>query len=278
MRNLHKLILSVLVLTVILSLTACRKKPVEPTEPATTEEVTTEAPTEEVTTEAPTTEPPEEVGSGSKSGTSVWGIQDIIFLARENLDKESIKIRITNPKMLKSDVKYALQQVGGGYLICELNEDATEIIIRPADGMTKKEALARLEEMDKLADKIYAECVTEDMSDLEAAEELYLYLANKVSDETLSVFGSYAQALQMLFRKAGATCLVVNGTVDGELHTWNLAYVDGDWGYFDAAVDMGHTVKEFEVFHVTEEKMQNYTWDKDMMKRITDNIVSGWGK
>lgn len=61
-------------------------------------------------------------------------------MARDGLGQENIPIRITNLSLTVDDMNKALQQVGGGYLFCQLNRDGTAITVVPQGGLTLGEA------------------------------------------------------------------------------------------------------------------------------------------
>ena len=48
-------------------------------------------------------------------------------------------------------ISYALQQVGGGYILCSLSQDGTQLTYSPAMGMTMEECLTLLEQAETLA-------------------------------------------------------------------------------------------------------------------------------
>ena len=96
-------------------------------------------------------------------GAEVSSLSDLVQTAQAGLSRESIPIRITAPDLAVDDMNRALQQVGGGYLLCQLNRDGTAISVTPQGGLTREEALARLAETETLARQIYQETVTADM-------------------------------------------------------------------------------------------------------------------
>ncbi|HIU30863.1 MAG TPA: transglutaminase domain-containing protein [Candidatus Caccousia avistercoris] len=218
-------------------------------------------------------------------GAQVDSMADLIQVAREGLkNQENIPIRITNPALQVDDMNRALQQVGESYLYCQLSRDATSIMVTPLGGMSMDEALARLEELDSLAEEIYRQTVTEGMGEAEQAQALYAYLTEHVRydfryystpgempyDSTtaygalhdgLAICGGYAQAFRLLLQQAGVPCVTVSGEWAGENHMWALAKIEGRWLYFDPTADRGRGDYGFLYAGVEAAKMEGHTWD-----------------
>lgn len=227
-------------------------------------------------------------------GAEVDGLGDLMRVAQAGLDQEIVPIRITDTALSVDDMNKALQQVGGSYFLCQLNRDGTAIEIRPLDGLSHAQALERLEEIDALAEKIYGACVTPGMDEEAAAKALYTYLTEHVrydrryySDpasmpyesmtalgalrDDLAICGGYAQALQVLFQRAGIPCLTVSGEMGGEGHMWDLAYLGGEWHWFDATSDRDMAGFGFRHFNVGDGQMEGYTWDQDHVRRLAQD-------
>lgn len=226
-------------------------------------------------------------------GITVNSLVTLMQAARDNLTRQSIPIRIINQALTVDDMNQALQQVGGSYLLCALNRDGTAITITPQNNLSHAAALDRLEEMETLADAIYTQAVKPGMDVSEQALALYTWLTDHVrydrryySDpanlpydattaygalhDQLAICGGYAQALQMLFERAGIPCWTVSGQANGENHMWNIAYLDGQWCYFDATSDRGCSAFGFRYFGVSADALTRYTWDCDWVSRLTD--------
>ena len=97
-------------------------------------------------------------------GTEVGSLAGLVQCARQGLAQESIPIRITDPTLVVDDMNRALQQVGGGYLLCQLSRDGTAVTVTPQGGLTHQQALERLAELHALAEQIYGETVTPEMT------------------------------------------------------------------------------------------------------------------
>lgn len=229
-------------------------------------------------------------------GLDVGSFGQLVAAAREHLGEESLAVRITDPTLEVDDISRALQQAGGGYLLCALNEDGTQLTFTPLNGMTRQEALDALEQTDALAQKVYEECVRPDMTQREQAEALYAWLTENVRydrryytdpasmpynsttaygalSDHLAICGGYAQALQLLFEKAGIPCVTVNGVSSGENHIWDLAFLDGEWRYFDATSDRGMQQFGFRKFGVTADGLTGYTWDEAWVQRLAESLT-----
>ena len=74
----------------------------------------------------------------------------------------------------------ALQQVGGGWLLCQLSRDGTAITVTPQGGLSREEALNRLAQSECLARQVYEEIITAEMGKAAQAEALYAYLTEQV--------------------------------------------------------------------------------------------------
>lgn len=227
-------------------------------------------------------------------GTAVDSLAQLVQTAQAGLDQARIPIRITNKALEIDEMNSALQQVGGGYLLCQLNRDATEITVTPQNGMTQEQALARLEELAALADGIVAQVVTDDMDPQARAQALYAYLTEHVRydfryysqpeempydsttaygalHDNLAICGGYAQAFQLLLERVDIPCITVSGRMGGENHMWSMARLDGQWLYFDPTSDRGRNDYGFLRFAVQADGLTNYTWDQAQ-------AMAGWAK
>lgn len=227
-------------------------------------------------------------------GAEVDGLHELVTLAQNNLTQTAVNIRITNPSLTVDDMNNALQQVGGSYLLCHLNRDGTAITITPQNKMTQEECLARLEEIDRLADEVLADCIRDGMTQQEKAVAIYTVITDRVKYDRryytdlssmpydsqtaygalhndLAICGGYAQAIQVLFEKVGIPCLTVQGQMGSENHMWNIAKIDGVWLYYDATSDRGMSQFGFVHFGVAEDEMQAYVWDTEYVQRLTDS-------
>lgn len=129
------------------------------------------------------------------------------------------------PSLTVDDLGRALQQVGGGYLLCQLSRDGTAVTVTPLNGLTHQAALDRLAEIEALAQQIVEECVTDSMT-LPERGALYTRLTDRVAYDSryytdpgsmpyesttaygalkddLAICGGYAQALQALYEQVG---------------------------------------------------------------------------
>ena len=228
-------------------------------------------------------------------GAEVDSLSALVSAAREGLDQEEIPIRITDPHLVVDDMNRALQQVGGSYLLCQLSRDGTAITVTPQGGLTHQQALARLDELDRLAEQICQAAVTSDMSRLEQAQALYTWLTGQVRydfryygqpgempyDSTtaygalhdrLAICGGYAQALQLLLSQANIPCITVSGELGGENHMWALAKVDGQWRYFDPTSDRGRAEYGFLYFNAPAEDLERHTWDAAWAQTLAEAL------
>ena len=227
----------------------------------------------------------------------VDSLRSLIKVARDGLGQENIPIRITNLSLTVDDMNKALQQVGGGYLFCQLNRDGTAITVVPQGGLTLGEARARLAEIDGLAEQVFLETVAAGMSQAEQAEALYTYLTQNVDYDfryyshpgempyesttaygalhnNLAICGGDAQAFQTLLEKAGIPCITVSGKAGGENHMWNMARIDGRWLYYDPTGDRGRADYGFLYCGVEGEALDRHTWDADWFNRLSEALFS----
>lgn len=228
-------------------------------------------------------------------GTEVDSLAGLVQAARDGLAQESIPIRITDPELLVDHMNKALQQVGGSYLLCQLSRDGTAATVTPQGGLTHQQALARLAELDALAEQIYGETVTPEMSQREQAQALYTYLTEQVRydfryygapgempyDSTtaygalhdhLAICGGYAQAFQLLLEQAGIPCVTVSGKLGAENHMWDLAQIDGQWLYFDPTSDRGRAAYGFQCFGVEAGSLEGHTWDQTWAAALAEGL------
>ena len=227
------------------------------------------------------------------AGERVSSLTELIAAARAGLDApDSAQIRITDRSLTVDDMNKALQQVGGSYILCQLNADGTAITYTPLNALSYAEALDRLRDIDTLAGMVLASTVDGAMTARERAEALYTYVTENVrydqryySDpaampydsrtaygalhDHLAICGGYAQAVQILFQKAGIPCYTVSGSLHGEYHMWDIAYLDGEWMYFDATADRGRAGYWFNYFSVDATQLAGYEWDRGWVQRLT---------
>ena len=224
------------------------------------------------------------------AGQEVSSIPELIAAAEENMGQEAVPVRITNPALEPDAMNRALQQAGGGYLLCMLNADATAIQYSAPYNLSMEDCLTALAEADQLADQVIAQVITGGMSQWEKAEALYAYVTSTVSYDQryysdrnsmpyesqtalgalrdgVAICGGYAHAVKLLFEKAGIPCFNVTGKYFGENHMWNIALLDGQWLWFDATADRGST-GEFGFLHfgLTELDGTKYTWDQEQVQ------------
>ena len=218
------------------------------------------------------------------AGQVVGSIPELIAVAEENIGQEAVPVRITNRELDPDSMNRALQQAGGGYLLCMLNRDATAIQYQASYGTDMETGLAALAEADQLAEQVIAQVITEGMSQREKAEALYAYVTSTVSYDQryyadrsnmpyesqtalgalrdgVAICGGYSHAVKLLFEKVGIPCFNVTGKYFSENHMWNIALLDGQWLWFDATSDRGST-GEFGFLHfgLTELDGTKYQW------------------
>ncbi|HIX90949.1 MAG TPA: hypothetical protein H9845_08660 [Candidatus Agathobaculum pullicola] len=224
-------------------------------------------------------------------GETVDRLHALVALARENLTQTSVSIRITDPLLTVDDMNNALQQVGGGYLLCQLNRDGTAVTFAPQNNMTREACLARLVEIDRLADELLASCISDDMTACEKALRFILPSQTEcnITGSTIPICGlccmirrRHMARYPIIWLSAAAMrrpyryCLkkqgfpTVQGRMRSENHMWNIAQIDGEWAYHDATSDRGMSKFGFVHFGVSADEMQDYVWDREYVKRLTD--------
>ncbi len=227
-------------------------------------------------------------------GAEVRDLGQLISLADDNLGSGSVPLRITAPSLEPDEMNKALQQSGGGYFSCTLNQDATAIVFAPPLGMDAGDCLQALEEADKLADSLISQLISPDMGQEEKARALYSWLCSNVeydqryySDRAsmpyesqtalgalrdgTAICGGYSHALKLLFEKAGIPCFNVTGIYYGENHMWNIAQIDGRWLWFDATSDRGSDGQYgFLRFALEDLDRDKYQWDESSVQELTE--------
>ncbi len=228
-------------------------------------------------------------------GEEVGSLQDLLAVAESYLGELSFPIRITNTQMDPDDMSRALQQVGGGYIFCSLNVDATAIQYSAPSEMTMEDCITALDLAGSIADEVISQVVTPGMTQYEQAKAVYSYLAQEVSYDQryysdrsnmpyesqtalgalrdhLAICGGYANALKILYEKIGIPCYNVTGKYFSENHMWNLAKLDGEWLWFDATSDRGNSPEygflRFALKELDETKYQYK--EKDIRQLIED--------
>lgn len=217
-------------------------------------------------------------------GIAVDTIPELIETAEAHLGVEPLNIRMTDPAMDPDQISYALQQVGGGYILCALSRDGTQLTYSPAMGMSMNECLALLEQAEELTAETVETLIDDTMTKREQAETLYRYLAEHVKYDQryytdrpnmpydsqtaigalrdgVAICGGYSHALKLLFSQVGIPCYNVTGVFGSENHMWNIAYLDNQWLWFDATADRG-TPHHLELRHFACKTLdERASWD-----------------
>lgn len=224
----------------------------------------------------------------------VESLSELISAAENNLDKGSISLRITNTSLEPDEMNKALQQAGGGYFSCTLNQDATAIVFNPPVGMNAQDCLQALAQVEELADSLISQLISEDMSQEDRAWALYSWLCSNVeydqhyySDKSsmpyesqtalgalrdgTAICGGYSHALKLLFEKVGIPCFNVTGVYYGEYHMWNIACLEGRWLWFDATSDRGSDGQfGFLRFALDQLDADKYQWNDSDIQALTN--------
>ncbi len=227
-------------------------------------------------------------------GTEIYSLPQLVEAAEENLGSSPLSLRICLTSLEPDSMDRALQQVGGGYINCGLSSDATALVYSPPLGMDMADCLSALRQAEELADSLVSQLISEDMSQEEKARALYSWLCSHVeydlryySDRApmpyesqtplgalrdgCAICGGYANALKLLFEKAGIPCFNVSGIYYGEYHMWNIASLDGRWLWFDATSDRGSDGQYgFLRFALEDLDRDKYQWDESFVQELTD--------
>lgn len=75
-------------------------------------------------------------------GIPVASLPELIETAEGHLGSAPVDIRLTDTALTPDEMNRALQQVGGGYILCALSRDGTQLTYTPAMGMTMEECLS----------------------------------------------------------------------------------------------------------------------------------------
>jgi len=223
----------------------------------------------------------------------VYTLKDLISIAQDNLTGASVDIRIMNPNLDVDDMQKALQQVGYGYIVCELNKDATQITMSPTYSRTIEECLSYIKDTELLADEILKDIVSDSMTDDEKIVAVYSYVAENtaydyryytnrnempyesmtaygVLKDNLAICGGYSWAVRLLLDRIGIECYNVTGLLSGESHMWNIIKYEDKYLYFDTTNDAGLTPDlGFRNFAMTvEQASQSHEWDDEFLEHL----------
>lgn len=226
------------------------------------------------------------------SGISVSSLDELIHVADTHLGEDPVSIKITNRALEPDMMNRALQQCGGGYILCALNRDGTQIEYSPAAGLSMSECLDGLEQAGQLADQIIGDLLEDTMTERERAEVLFSFVTETVhydpryeSDlehmpyasrtalgalkDGTAICGGYSNAVKLLFEKAGVRCYNVSGSYQGQEHMWNIALLDGDWLWFDATAGRGSSLK-YGLRHFAQEELDplQYQWKEQAVSEL----------
>lgn len=227
-------------------------------------------------------------------GEEAGSIAKLLAIADEHLGEISVPVRITNTQLEPDAINRALWQVGGGYILCTLNTDATALQYSAPSGMEMEDCIAALDLAAQMADEIIAEIVTADMTQREQAEALYSYLAQNVSYDQryysdwgsmpyesqtavgalrdhLAICSGYANALKLLYEKIGISCYNITGRYFNEYHMWNLAKLKEEWLWFDVTTDRGNSSEYgFLRFALAKLDSSKYQYEEQDVLRLLD--------
>lgn len=235
---------------------------------------------------------PYRLGSEDIQGAQVSTLADLVKVGRAGVGEEVVPICITDPSLDVDDMSRALQQVGDGYILCSLSEDATALLYAPAMGYTMEECLDLREQALSDAAALVAELTTADMGEKERLTVLYTWLTDQVrydqryySDRSslpftattptgafrdkLAICGGYAQALKLLCEAAELEVYTVSGRAAGDYHMWDIVRIDGDWLYCDPTFDRNTSRFGFRHFLVADSGIaDDHQWDPDFLTRL----------
>lgn len=228
------------------------------------------------------------------NGFEISTIKELIDAAQINIGTQPTSIRIMDQSMDPDFMNYALQQAGKGYIVCTLNEDATQIVYHAPIGYSIEESLSAINEADQIADEIISKLINETMGAKEKAEVLFSAVSENVKyDERYNtdrnsmpyesqtalgalkdgtaICGGYSHAVKLLFEKVGIPCLNVTGVWFGGNHMWNIAYIDGEWLWCDATADRGNSIKYgLNHFALNELDPFQYQWNSEQIEKLLD--------
>ena len=217
-------------------------------------------------------------------GIPVGSLPELIETAEAHLGAQPVDLRLTDTALTPDGMNRALQQVGGGYILCALSRDGTQLTYTPAMGMTMEECLSLLEQARELAAQAAGGLLDDTMTAREQAQALYTFLTRSVQYDQryyadranmpyhsqtaigalrdgTAICGGYSHALDLLFEQAGIPCYTVTGTSGGEHHMWNIAQLDGQWLWFDATADRSAS-PQYQPRHFAQAELDaRYTWD-----------------
>ena len=231
-------------------------------------------------------------------GIEVQTVHELIAVANDHvMDGNPVNIKITNKDLEPDQMSVALRQVGGGWLLCSLNSDATALTYSPPNGFTVEECISALAETQSLADDLIPQLITDNMTTMERAQAIYAYITANVEYDQLyysdfssmpyasqtalgalrdgtAICGGYSNALKLLFEMAGIECYNVTGSYFSENHMWNIANIDGQWLWFDATSDRGMSPEYgFLRFALTDLDTVKYTWDPKSVELLTGQSI-----
>lgn len=217
-------------------------------------------------------------------GVPAGSLPELIETANAHLGSAPVTIRLTDAALTPDEMNRALQQVGGGYILCALSRDGTQLTYAPAPGMTVEECEALLAQAEALSAELAGTLIADAMTQREKAEALYTYLIRSVKYDQryytdlsampcdsrtaigalrdgVAICGGYSHALVLLFGQAGIPCYTVSGQFGSENHMWNIARLDGQWLWFDATADRSAS-PQYRPRHFAQEELDDrYFWD-----------------
>ena len=139
----------------------------------------------------------------------------------------------------------------------------------------------------EVASDLLKEIITDDMSDYEKEEAIYLWIVDNVSNETGGIVAvpeargivdkpygvlqnkqavcvGYATTFRLLTNMVGLDCMVMHDT--GRGHSWNIVRLDdGCWYIVDCYFDAGNKYGRYVHFNMTEKlAYMDYDWENGL--------------
>ena len=165
---------------------------------------------------------------------------------------EYAKVSTTDDEMIARIMEYVLLDNPELFYVNTLQTQLTTVgglstmRVQASQNMTEAQQEQALAQIQSWAKNGLMQC-SENMSDYDKALLFYEYVVSNteyVADApynqslysaTLgqSVCRGYACAFKYLCDQVGIPCIIVSGTMDGQSHAWNMAFLDGQWCHID---------------------------------------------
>jgi len=185
------------------------------------------------------------------------------------IEDEIDKLKYSNPYEAYNVSNYNMEMSSWS------NSNTVNIKIKCVYKMTAEMAA----DLDKRARTIVSSITSDNMSLADKELAIHDWIVNNTKyDQSYTIYDPYNTLIkhtgvcegysllaQKMFTIAGIKSLIVEGTVDGQSHAWNLVNIDNHWSHVDVTWDdpiSSRDVLRYDYYNISDKKMSaDHIWD-----------------